>query len=203
MFLLQYIDEGAIIKDDFYCLERKDDLTTKQLSELVELQGKSIYGFCYNLTKDRSEADDLYQEAFLLATQRCNTINADKNPKAFLLAIAVRIWKNRRRKIAWRQRIAPTEALHDGVVAESTIMDNVVSMPEMIVISKELEKVLQHAAETLDDRFKIPLYMYYTAEMSIEEIAVALKIPKGTVKSRLYKARIKMKRELEASNYER
>lgn len=54
----------------------------------------------------------------------------------------------------------------------------------------------------LEDKFKIPIIMYYTAELSLEEISKALKIPKGTVKSRLHKARQIIKKELEDMGYE-
>jgi RNA polymerase sigma-70 factor (ECF subfamily) len=74
--------------------------------------------------------------------------------------------------------------------------------PEDALISKEISERIQEAAEGLHDRLRIPLYMYYTAEMSNEEIASALKIPKGTVKSRLHKAHKILKDVLEDYVYE-
>jgi len=68
-----------------------------------------------------------------------------------------------------------------------------IASPEDVVISNEINTKVQMAVETLSDKFKIPLYMYYTAEMSIADIASALKIPQGTVKSRLHKARETLK----------
>lgn len=72
-------------------------------------------------------------------------------------------------------------------------------------MSNELSAIVQMAVDTLNVKFKIPLYMYYTAEMSIEDIASSLKIPQGTVKSRLHKARKTLKNllQLEVSQYER
>jgi RNA polymerase sigma-70 factor (ECF subfamily) len=69
--------------------------------------------------------------------------------------------------------------------------------PEQAVLSDELRQMIQAAADRLDDKLKIPIYMYYTADMSVDEIASALKIPSGTVKSRLYHARKAMKQILE------
>ncbi|WP_304943677.1 RNA polymerase sigma factor [Vallitalea guaymasensis] len=79
------------------------------LSDLVELQGKAIYGFCYNLTNKKNDADDLYQETFLKAMELCHKIDRNNNPKGFLISIAIGIWKNNCRKYAWRQRIAPIQ----------------------------------------------------------------------------------------------
>lgn len=170
------------------------------LSNLVKLHGKAIYGFCRRLAKNQPDADDLYQETFLKAAELCNKIDNDSNPKGFLISVAAGLWKNKRRKYAWRKRIAPVEELSD---------DNYIfkdeSTPEDIIISNELQIMIQTAADTLNDKLRIPLYMYYTAEMSIEDIASSLKIPLGTVKSRLYKARKVLKDilELEVCKYEK
>lgn len=181
--------------------ERRIYLNTTELSELVNLHGKAIYGFCYQLAKNRADTDDLYQETFLKAMELCHKIDKDNNPKAFLISIAAKLWKNTRRKYAWRQRIAPTEELKDDGVSDYLFKDEVT--PEDIVISNELRDAVQNAADNLSDKLKIPLYMYYTGGMSNEDIASALKIPLGTVKSRLHKARLAVKNILEVNEYEK
>lgn len=176
-------------------------MNNTDLNILVKLHSKSIYKFCYKLSKNQSDADDLYQETFLKAIELCHKIDENNNPKGFLISIAVRIWKNNRRKYFWRQRIAPVEKnnekMNNGYISKDE------STPEDIAISNELTTIIQTAADTLNSKLKIPLYMYYTAEMSIEDIASALKIPKGTVKSRLYKARKTLKYILEVEYYEK
>jgi RNA polymerase sigma-70 factor (ECF subfamily) len=172
------------------------------LSDLIELHGKAIYSFCYNLTNDKNDTDDLYQETFLKAMELSHKIDRNNNPKGFLISIAIKLWKNNCRKYAWRQRIAPTEEFNEEVINEYISISK--STIEDIIISNELHNMVLNAVNTLDNKFKIPLYMFYTAEMSIKEIATALKIPQGTIKSRLYKARKTLKNilELEASKYE-
>lgn len=113
-----------------------------ELIELVKLHGKSIYGFCCKLTGNKQDTDDLYQETFLKAVELRLKMDATRNPKAFLISIAIR----------------------------------------------------------LHDKLKLPLYMYYTADMTVEEIASALRIPPGTVKSRLHKARKIMRNVLEVDS---
>lgn len=170
------------------------------LSDLVKLHGKAIYGFCHKLTQNEADTNDLYQDTFLKAMEMCHKIDKDNNPKGFLISIAIGVWKNKRRKYAWRQRIAPTEELSEDVNNDYIFKDELT--PENIVISNELYAMIQTAADTLNNKLKIPLYMYYTAGMSNEEIASALKIPLGTVKSRLHKARKALKNVLEDSKYE-
>lgn len=177
-------------------------MDTTDLSDLVKLHGNAIYGFCYKLAKNKTDTDDLYQETFLKAMELCYKIDKDKNPKGFLISISIGLWKNNRNKYTRRQRIAPTEELNENV-NNGYIFEE--STPEDIFISNELHLMIQNAVDTLNDKLKIPLYMYYTAEMSNDDIASSLKIPQGTVKSRLYKARKTLKNilELEVSKYEK
>lgn len=165
------------------------------IDSLVMLYGKAVYGFCLRLAKNKVDADDLYQETFLKALELCTKIDKGNNPKGFLISISVGLWKNNRRKYTRRQKIAPEEELSEEN-ARSFMYVNT-STPEEIVILKERCAVVRTAADKLNDKLKIPLYMYYTAEMSVEDIASALKIPQGTVKSRLHKARKTLKNVLE------
>ncbi len=167
------------------------------LEELIEQHGKSVYGFCRMLVKNKADADDLYQETFLKAMELSHKIDREHNPKGFLLSIASKLWKNKLRKFAWRQRIAPREELNDDG-SHHLLRDH--ATPEHIAISNELRATIRSAADSLNEKLKIPLYMYYTAEMSIEEIGAALNIPPGTVKSRLHKSRNELKKYLEAKS---
>jgi RNA polymerase sigma-70 factor (ECF subfamily) len=182
--------------------ERRSYLDISELNELVSLHGNAVYGFCHKLVKNRTDADDLYQETFLKAMELCYKIDKNNNPKGFLISIAVRLWKNNSRKFARRKRLAQIEELSEHT--DSFMLKNK-STPEDIAISNELRNTIQTAADTLNDKLKLPLYMYYTAGMSNEEIAAALKIPQGTVKSRLYKARKALRNilEMEAEIYEK
>jgi len=169
-----------------------------ELIELVKLHGKSIYGFCYKLTGNKEDTDDLYQETFLKAMELRLKMDASRNPKAFLISIAIRLHKNHRRKLAWRQRIAPKAELDEATNKSVSLAS--AATPEDEVLSLELRSMIQGAAHRLEDKLKLPLYMYYTADMTIEEIASALRIPQGTVKSRLHKARKTMREVLEVDS---
>jgi len=175
-------------------------LNTADLSDLVSLHGKAIYGFCYKLAQNKTDTDDLYQETFMKAMELCHKIDKDNNPKGFLISIVLRLWKNNRRKYARRQRIAPIEELNEN--NSNDFVNRNESTMEDIIISNELRITIQNAVASLNEKHRIPLYMKYTAEMSSEEIALALKIPLGTVKSRLHKAQSSLKNILEVNEYE-
>lgn len=166
-----------------------------ELIELVKLHGKSIYGFCYNLTGNKEDTDDLYQETFLKAVELLHKMDASRNPKSYLLSIAIRLHQNHRRKLVWRQKIAPTSELDEAAAKFGSLASE--TMPEDAVLSRELRARIQDAARGLNDKLKLPLYLFYSADMTVEEIASALRIPPGTVKSRLHKARKTLKEALE------
>ncbi|OMF08747.1 RNA polymerase sigma factor [Paenibacillus sp. FSL H7-0331] len=170
----------------------------EELSNLVKQHGKAIYGFCYRLVGNKEDTDDLYQETFLKAMEVRHKMDVNQNPKGFLISIAIQLRKNKRRKFAWRQRIAPTAELNEAVDKVNCTNDE--TTPEGAVLSNELRSMIQAATDRLDDKLKIPLLMYYTAEMSVDEVSLALRIPQGTVKSRLFKARKALKKILEVES---
>ncbi|MFC0389978.1 RNA polymerase sigma factor [Paenibacillus mendelii] len=54
-----------------------------ELSDLIKLHGKAIYGFCHKLAGNKADADDLYQETFLKAMEVRHKIDASKIPRDF------------------------------------------------------------------------------------------------------------------------
>jgi len=169
------------------------------LEELITEHGVHLYSFCCNLTGNRMDADDLYQETILKAVQLRHRLDSSGNPKSYLMGISVRIWKNSRRKHANRQRILPMADYDENQIQE-VIDDNL--QPESEAIRKEMILQVRAGINKLPVKLQIVIYMHYTAEMTLEEISQALHIPMGTVKSRLYKGRKQLKKYLEVCGYD-
>lgn len=78
-------------------------MTDFELEQCIAEYGADIYSFCCCLTGYRQEADDLYQEIFLRAVEKKSMLDTAGNvKKSYLLSVAVRLWRNQRRKAAWR-----------------------------------------------------------------------------------------------------
>lgn len=169
-------------------------MTNLELERCIREYGKDIYSFCRYLTYNQQEADDLYQDTFLKAIELSGQIDSSNNPKSYLLSIALRIWKNRKRKYAWRKRIAGTQTFLEEQGAEQA--ESLESLEEQI-LNREESRLVRESVDKLQERLKIPILLYYMEELSISQIASLLKIPEGTVKSRLYQARKKLEKELE------
>ncbi len=173
-------------------------MTEEELNLLIIAYGRHLYSFCCNLTGNKSEAEDLYQDTLLKAVELRHKLDSSGNPKSFLMGIAVKIWQNHKKKYAVRQKIVQFEELNEEFLQYK---DGTSLQPEEKVIRKETINTVRREVKRLPEKLQIIIYMYYTAEMSVEDIGRALHIPKGTVKSRLYKGRILLKELLEVHYY--
>jgi RNA polymerase sigma factor, sigma-70 family len=177
-------------------------LNVTEVNKLIDDNGKDIYNFCRQLTQNKEEADELYQDTFLKAVEICQRIDKANNPKSYLLSIAAKLWKNRKRKFAWRGRIAAVESYQDELKYDNNQFDRVQS-PEENLLEKEMQEMVARAVGDLKEEYRVPMYLCYVSEMPLKEIGRILHLPEGTVKSRLHKARKEVKRYLEVNGYGR
>ncbi|MBP3604365.1 MAG: RNA polymerase sigma factor [Lachnospiraceae bacterium] len=178
-------------------------MTITQLEQCIDCYGKEIYGFCRHITGNVQDGEDLYQDTFLKAVELADKIDVNQNPKSYLLSIAIRLWKNRSRKRAWRQRIVGAEIMNTLEELEYEVAENDTKTPEMEVLMMEQNVFVAKCVQELKERYRLPLYLYYSAELSVKEIAECMELPQGTVKSRLHKARAMIKEKLEVAGYDR
>lgn len=169
-----------------------------QIEVLIEQYGTDVYRFCSRLCRNRSDAEDLYQKTFLKVLELSVEVNREGNPKAFLFSITNGLWMNEVRKMARHSRIAPSVSLDDD--NENLAADQVDLESE--VLGRIRDGMLRKIIEDLPEKFRIPVILYYTCDVSLEEIGKIMKKPIGTIKSRLYKARSIMKKRLEEQGYE-
>lgn len=170
-------------------------MTKAELETCIHMYGKDIYSFCRYLTGSIQEAEDLYQDTFLKAVELNEKIEAGQNPKSYLLAIALRIWKNKKRKYAWRKRIADVQALTDEKNIEQ--YGGMELSAEAQFLHKEEIQAVREAVAKLPQRFRAIVLLFYMEGLSVAETAQIVRIPEGTVKSRLYHARKILEKELE------
>lgn len=164
------------------------------LEACVHMYGKDIYSFCLQLTENRMEAEDLYQDTFLKVMEKEDCLDFERNPKSYLLAISIRLWKNQKRKQLWRRHITGTEVSFEELMVEPFSDAETV---ENQIISKTEKQLVQKAVSVLPYKYQMPVVLFYMERLKIAEIADVLKLPQGTVKSRLYKAKTILAKKLE------
>ena len=162
----------------------------KQLLEhYIEAYGTDIYSFCIRLTQNREQAEELYQDTFLAMCEK-EDWKEEGNVKSYLLGITIKLWQNRKRKFAWRKRIAAEIPLskEQGLEAFSTD-ENL----EQHMVSKEEQEAVWKAVYKLPEQLRIVILLYYM----VAEIAEKLSLSISNVKSKLMRARRYLKQELE------
>lgn len=186
-----------------YESEKQEPETQKAEKQSLEVcireYGRDVYSFCSYLARNRQEADDLYQDTFLKAMELEGKLDLDNNPRSYLLSIALRLWKNRKRKYAWRNRIAPVQSImeeKDGE-PEAVFHEETEVSPEERLLDREERLAVRLAVDRLPDRLRAAVLLYYMEELPVKEIAAVMRIPAGTVLSRLYQARKILRKELE------
>lgn len=170
-------------------------MTKQELTECIDAYGRDIYSFCRYVTRNIQDAEELYQDTWLKVVELSDTIDSAGNVKAYCLSVAIRIWKNKKRKYAWRKRIAEFQAAETEEGTEY-LKDERPNAEEQL-LEQERNRIVRKAVDELSDRLKTIVLLYYMEELSLAQIAKAEGIPEGTVKSRLHQARKILEKKLE------
>lgn len=167
------------------------------VARLIDQYGTDIYRYCCRLSGSSSDADDLYQQTFLKCLELTLALDEAQNPKAFLFSIAGGIWKNEMRKSARRTLITRPVSLDDPDAVP--LCD--CRRTETTAAQNAQNQALFSAVQSLAPKFRIPILLAYGFDCGLEQIAKIEKVPVGTIKSRLHKARQLLKKEMEAQGY--
>lgn len=192
-------------------LERSEDQFLERLKrgeaaafeQLVAERSGDIYALLYRLTSDAEEARDLTQETFLRAFQAISKFRGDADLKTWLYRIAINQARNRWRW--WRRRRRDATVSLDAPIGEreqtvaSHLEDVTAVDPEQETLAHERERQLREALQSLRSAYRETVVLRDVEGLTYEEIAVALQINIGTVKSRLARGRLELRRKLEGS----
>ena len=166
----------------------------KQLLEhYIEAYGTDIYSFCIRLTQNRELAEELYQDTFLAMCEK-EDWKEEGNFKSYLLGITIKLWQNRKRKFAWRKRIAAEIPVSKEQGLEAFSADENL---EQHMVSKEEQEAVWKAVYKLPEQLRIVILLYYMEDFKVAEIAEKLSLSISNVKSKLMRARRYLKQELE------
>ena len=170
---------------------------------LVNERSGDVYALLYRLTADAEEARDLTQETFLRAFQSISRFRGEANLKTWLYRIAINQARNRWRWWRRRRRDAtvsldgsdrPDEQARTGRLRNETAVD-----PEQETLAHEREQQLREALLGLRRSYREAVILRDVEGFSYEEIATTLRINIGTVKSRLSRGRLELRKKLEGS----
>ena len=193
-------DVRSAVEEQF--IERLRAGEAAAFDRLIEERSSEVYALLYRLTEDAEEARDLTQETFLRVFQSIKRFRGDADLKTWIYRIAInqarnrwRWWRRRKRDATLSLEEQRDEHEHPlGLRLQSNAIN-----PEQETLAHERETVLRQALATLGRSYRETVILRDVEGMSYEEIAATLGISIGTVKSRLARGRMELRRKLKSS----
>lgn len=145
----------------------------REYTRRVEAMERKLYRTCAALLGSDADCADAVQEALIKAWRALPTLKQEQYFETWLTRIAI----NECRSMLRRKRsVQPLD-------------------PRMSAPPPDME--LRRAISELDEKLKLPVVMHYVNGFDVEETARILRLPQGTVKSRLHRARAQLRKLLE------
>lgn len=182
--------------EDLVILAQKNDF--KALEELVKREQKHIYVTLLYLCREESKVQDLTQEALLKMAKNIFTLRNPKNFKSWLNQIVMNLFYDDFRKCTKVNIVSVDNNFgSDNYVSNPTLeIPDKQAKPLEKCLSCELETLIKQEIKNLPDHFRIPIVLRELQGLSYEDIAKTTDTNIGTVKSRIARARLKLKESL-------
>ncbi|MCX8130142.1 MAG: sigma-70 family RNA polymerase sigma factor [Clostridia bacterium] len=188
-------------------LEKAKNGDLKAFELLIEGYQKKVYNIALRMIGNHDDANELAQEVFIRILKSIKNFKEESTFSTWVYRITTNICLDELRKRKNRKTVSIDEEmkLEDGEVARQ--IEDIKPLPDIIAERNELKKIVTEAIQLLSEEHKLVIVMRDIQGFSYEEIAKVTKIPEGTVKSRINRARLalkeilKSKRELFSDEY--
>jgi len=151
---------------------------------LVIRHAPMILGVCRQMLRDSQEVEDAFQATLLILIRKAHTIRIDDSLAPWFYKVVYRVATRSRANATRRARIVPLEL--DPSVSSVDETDR-----------RELLAIVHEELNRLPERFRTPVVLCHLEGLSHEQAAIQLQCPVGTIRSRLSRARDRLKRHLE------
>ena len=147
-------------------------MTKDEFSRQALLAERTLYCVARTYLTQEADCADCVQEALVRAWRAQGTLREERYFRTWLIRILINECK---KTVRDRRRLIPTETFADSAAPDSA--------------DGEIYALLK----ALPEKYRVPAVMHYVGGYSLEEIGRALRLPMGTVKNRLFRAREKLK----------
>lgn len=156
------------------------------IDQYIRQYGGRLYGLCLSLCTNSFDADDLYQETWLRAVKNISQYDPSREFEPWLTKICVNTYRNVLRRLARSPFVEfKTNAEKDALLCAIPDVGN----PDYSSLYKAIDR--------LPEKYRMAVILFYFQDMDITSTAHVMGIPEGTVKSRLSKARKRLKEVLD------
>jgi RNA polymerase sigma-70 factor (ECF subfamily) len=166
-------------------------------TRLIRQYDRHIYRLALNITGNPADAEDVLQDASLKAYEKLNQFQGDSRFYTWLVRIAVNEALMKLRKRRGNAEVAldaPVETDDNDIMPRE--IEDWGDDPEQRYAKRQLQDILQDAIEGLEPPYRTVFVLRDIEELSTEETAEALGLSVPAVKSRLLRARLKMRQRL-------
>jgi RNA polymerase sigma-70 factor (ECF subfamily) len=178
-------------------LKERDELA---FGEIVRLYGDKVFSLIYRMIGNRHEAEDVAQEVFVTVFKTVDGFRGESKFSTWLLRIAANHCKNRIKYLARR----PSEGGDMDEIGQTAaggapgpLVQGHIDGPDVLMEAAEIEALMQRAIAALDEDQRLLVVLRDVEELSYLEIGEITGLPEGTIKSRLHRARMAIKDELD------
>jgi RNA polymerase sigma-70 factor (ECF subfamily) len=184
-------------------------MTAASAPEILPVQGefeallspilRMAYGTAVRLTRSRTEADDLVQDAALLAYKAFATFERGTNFKAWFFRILTNAFYSRHRKDRHEKANLSTEDVPALYLYHKTTeagLGATESDPASAILDRLDAERVGEALDALPEEYRAVATLYFIDDLSYQQIAEALRCPVGTVRSRLHRGRRMLQKAL-------
>ncbi len=181
-------------------LRRLKDRDERAFRELIEAHRDRVYNISFRMLGSRAEAEDVAQEVFIAVFKTIETFRGDSKFSTWLYRVAVNHCKNRIKYLARRHdrdRDELDENTNGQHGAVGAIGGPGPRAPDHALEAHQMETLIQEAIAELDEEQRIVVVLRDIEDLSIEEICKITDLPDGTVKSRLHRARLVLRKKLQ------
>ena len=170
---------------------------TAVFERLFNRYQKRVYNLVYRMVGNEQDAADLTQEVFVRVYNSLSTLRSEEAFLPWVRTIALNICRDHFRKSG---RTLRADSLDKRMSVEEGEVEREVedwsSNPERVFAKKDVQETVQRAINSLSQERRAVVVLHHIEGMDVKDIARELRLPVGTVKSRLARARDDLKRKL-------
>lgn len=156
--------------------------------KLMRKYHDAIYNLIYRMVREKEEVEDLTQEAFIKAFASLRSFNEEYAFSTWLYKIATNncIDYIRKKKLETFSIDKPIESKDSEMTFE---VPDTTYQPDKAIIAQQRKELVEEAIESLPEKYRRVIVLRHQQEKNYEEIAEILKLPIGTVKAHIFRAR--------------
>lgn len=191
------------IFDDALLIKKYKKGDSGAFDEIVERYSDMVYNTVYFRVRSKEDAEDLTQETFLKLWKSLSSFREESKLSTFIYRIAVNTCIDHARKKAGKDTDSLSLYEENGEYSGQLDVpaDDPSAMPEKAALDREIRDGVNDGIASLSDEGREVIVLRDVLGYSYTDIAEKLGVPEGTVKSRLVRARLALKKYLTERNF--